>query len=152
MSKPVGAGAPLEQATVGGAGGRQVAGALVDAGVIVDIYYDYLLANHWGRYCGIPLAEWTREIYQMLDRRRMEMPPRLQKSLPYMIADNWLWRYSTIEGMRFTFSKVKNRVRRPDLFDGATDHLLYYLGPFEEEFNQFFPEVIQMVETECAKE
>lgn len=120
------------------------------AGVLLDIFFDYLLVKNWATYSGQDLAAWTQNIYRIFETRMEDIPPKLRRSLPYMIADNWLMRYGTEEGLRFTFSKMKNRVRYPEMFSGATDSLLADLDAFNEEFNLFFPDVIAMVEGECA--
>ena len=119
------------------------------AGVVIDIFYDYLLVNNWEKYSGEDPAAWTQNIYRILEKRQTDIPPKLQRSLPHMIRDNWLLRYGTEEGLRFTFSKMKNRVKYPDMMAGAVDNLLNNYAAFNAEFNLFFPEVIAYVEGEC---
>lgn len=119
------------------------------AAVIIDIFYDYLLVRNWEKFSGQDLANWTQEIYAILRKREADIPLKLRRNLPYMIADNWLMRYGTEEGLRFTFSKMKQRVKVPLLFENATDNLLREVEKFDEEFNDFFPDVIAFVNAEC---
>lgn len=120
------------------------------AAVIIDIYFDYLLVNNWEKYSSQNLSDWTQNIYEILQRRSGDIPLKMRKHLPEMIADNWLMRYGTEEGLRFTFSKMRKRLKYPDMFDGATDNLLQNYDAFDKEFQQFFPEVITYVEGECG--
>jgi len=120
------------------------------ASVIIDIYFDYLLVKNWERYTSQDLGKWTQNIYEILERRSEDIPLKLRKNLPFMIRDNWLMRYGTEDGLRFTFDKMKNRLKYPEMFAGATDNLLNNYDDFEKEFHQFFPEVVAYVEKECA--
>lgn len=120
------------------------------ASVVIDIYFDYLLVKNWDRYTSQDLGEWTQNIYEILQRREADIPLKMRKHLPAMIKDNWLMRYGTEEGLRFTFDKMRSRLKYPEMFDGATDNLLNNYDAFEKEFYQFFPEVVAYVDAECG--
>lgn len=120
------------------------------AGVIIDIFYDYLLVKNWARYSAEDLGKWTQKVYRLLEKRSDDLPPGLRRNVPYMIRDNWLMRYGTEAGLRFTFDRMKVRVKYPALFAGATDSLLMNLAAFNRDFNLFFPEVVDFTEGECG--
>jgi acyl carrier protein phosphodiesterase len=44
------------------------------AGILVDVFYDHLLAVSWGRYCPQPLEEFTAEFYAAIGDRRLALP------------------------------------------------------------------------------
>ncbi len=115
------------------------------APVILDVFYDFLLAQNWERYSTQSLEVFTADVYEVLLRHLPLMPEILQDRLPRMIADNWLVRYGTEEGLRFTFSRVKLRSSAPHFFENAVESLTSNYHEFEEAFNIFFPEVIDEV-------
>lgn len=119
------------------------------APVIIDIYFDYLLVKNWQKYSGQTLDAFTKETYLSLANRSEEMPDKLRLALPRMIENNWLMSYGTEDGIRFTFSRVQKRVKRPELLEGAMDSLLDDFEAFNEEFNRFFPDVLEYVLKEC---
>lgn len=119
------------------------------APVLVDVYYDYLLSRNWSRYDGRSLQHFTKEAYQTLLDHREWMPARIADRATRMIADDWLARYQTPEGLRTTFSFMQKRVSKPEYFVGATQSLLEQQEAFEEEFNAFFPDVINYVREAC---
>lgn len=119
------------------------------APVVIDVLYDYLLANHWERYSGTSLPDFAQNVYRIFTKRMSEMPPRLQHSLPKMIAHDWLNNYKTEAGMRFTLSKMDERTRFPSNFADGLKHLMADYDLFAEEFNAFFPEVIAYVDLQC---
>jgi len=119
------------------------------AAVIIDIFYDFLLANNWEKYSEQTLPEFTQSVYQNLEQKRDLMPSPLKKQLPRMIAKDWLAAYGTEEGLRFTFSRMKARTSRPQYFENAFESLIADYSFFDEEFQFFFPEVMKFVAQEC---
>ncbi len=115
------------------------------APVLLDIFHDYILAQNWATYSKESLRDFTKNAYAVLLKHLDQMPDFLQERLPLMVADDWLLRYSTPEGLEFTFSRVKLRSSRPEFFDNALLTLREHYTSLEEEFNLFFPELIDFV-------
>ncbi len=118
------------------------------APVLLDVFYDFLLANNWEKYAEEPFEVFVQKTYLALQEKSAWFPKMLRERLPYMIADNWLAKYATREGLEFVFDKMLRRVSKPALFENATDTLLAHRPFFEENFNRFFPEIIEFVKTE----
>lgn len=114
------------------------------APVILDVLHDYILAKNWTRYSDDSLIKFTSGIYKILQNHRHLMPAFLQHRLPLMIADDWLTRYGTEEGLRFTFSKMKLRSSNPHFFENAVESMQDNFEQLENDFNTFFPEAILM--------
>lgn len=115
------------------------------APVVIDVFYDYLLAHNWSAYAEEPLPAFTQRVYGVLERYQSLMPAYLQRRLSLMIADNWLQQYGALDGLAFTFSRMQRRVSKPAHLENAVDSLLRDFGLLNEEFNGFFPEVIEFV-------
>ncbi len=118
--------------------------------VVIDILYDYLLVKNWGRYSGQSLSSFTKYVYEILERRMDDMPLKLQKRLPGMIKGDWLTSYGTISGLSFVFDNMEKRAKFSAHFSEAPKSLLMNYEAYNEEFNQFFPEVIAFVNEHCA--
>lgn len=116
------------------------------APVLVDVYYDFLLAQNWSRFAQMPIEDFASRAYEVLLRHRHLMPPRLQERLDLMVADDWLRRYRTLEGMRHVFERMKRYVSRPEWLEGAVDSLIAQRALLEEEFLIFFSEVQKVLE------
>ncbi len=115
------------------------------APVILDVYHDFLLAQNWGLYADSSLEAFAANVYEVLLRHLHHMPPMLHDRLPRMVADDWLVRYGTEEGLRFTFSRVKLRSSAPHFFENAVESLTKHYPDFNKEFNSFFPDIIEAV-------
>lgn len=113
--------------------------------VIVDIYYDHLLAAGFETYHDGPLADFTASVYEVLQRREEWLPPILQRRLPLMIADDWLTNYASLEGLEYTFQRMKHRASKPWYLEGAVASLQAHYEQYREEFHRFFPDVQDFV-------
>ena len=58
------------------------------SGVIVDILYDHFLAKNWSKYSNEPLDVYVQNFYGLLRKNFTILPARIQKMMPYMIADS----------------------------------------------------------------
>jgi len=113
------------------------------APVVIDILYDHLLANNWEKYSKLPLSEFAKKQYQLLNKNLKILPKKLQKNLPKMIKGNWLEGYRQEAGIRFTLERMDERTKFPSSFVTAFDTLKEYYPLFEEEFNLFYPELVK---------
>ena len=112
------------------------------SGVIVDILYDHFLAKNWESYSNIPLKNYVEDFYALLEDNFEILPFRVQKLLPFMMADNWLYNYSKIEGIQRVLDGMNRRTKNKSKMNEATKELKTYYTEFEEEFTQFFDELI----------
>ncbi|WP_047545749.1 ACP phosphodiesterase [Psychroserpens sp. Hel_I_66] len=112
------------------------------SGVIVDILYDHFLAKNWDHYSDIPLDKYIAKFYDLLEEHFEILPIRIQKMMPYMIADNWLLSYAKIEGIQKVLDGMNRRTKNKSGMNTATIELQEYYTEFEEEFTSFFEELI----------
>lgn len=111
------------------------------SGVIVDILYDHFLAKNWSHYSDTPLDVYIDNFYEDLKAHFTILPVRIQKMMPYMIADNWLLSYAKIDGIQKVLNGMNRRTKNISGMHKATDELQEYYEEFEEEFTDFFEEL-----------
>lgn len=119
--------------------------------VIVDILYDHFLAKNWECYSKIPLLDYTQIFYKLLQDNMQVLPKRVQNFLPYMIQDNWLYNYATIEGIGKILYQMDHRTKNRSKMQYATKELVKFYILFEEEFTSFFEEIIKYSTEEIKK-
>lgn len=120
------------------------------APVAIDVYYDYILSRQWHRYGPASLPAFAQSTYEILLRYQAVMPPRIGQMMARMVADDWLVKYGTLSGIAFTFERLQSRASQPHWLAGATDTLQAEEAQLTEEFNRFFPDLMQHVESFCA--
>jgi acyl carrier protein phosphodiesterase len=113
------------------------------SGIIVDILYDHFLAKNWSKYSETPLKHYVEHFYTSLNDNYEVLPTRIQKMMPYMITDNWLLSYASIEGISKVLSGMNQRTKNRSGMDEAVIELEAFYNEFEEEFTSFFDELIR---------
>jgi acyl carrier protein phosphodiesterase len=113
------------------------------APVIVDIYYDYLLAKNWSKFSppSVTVEDFTQKMYVLLEKRKQDLPEKLRKRIHHMIADNWLMKFTTFDGLEEAFARVERAAAFPGNFGNAAEHLMLFLDDFDAEFLAFFPDL-----------
>lgn len=119
--------------------------------VIVDILYDHFLAANWSDYSEVPLEEYVAEFYDLLNENFEILPKRVKNFLPYMIRDNWLLNYATIEGIGKILFQMDQRTKNRSQMQLATKELKLYYSEFEEEFRSFFTDLENFCTEQIAK-
>lgn len=111
------------------------------AGVIVDVYYDHFLANHWERFHDQTLPDFVSQSYALMEANAASFPERAQYMLPYMVQNNWLEGYGYVEGIRRALSGMSRRTSFRSRMEEASQDLVQEYAQFEDEFLRFFPEI-----------
>ncbi len=112
------------------------------AGVIVDILYDHFLAKNWATYSTVPLETYTNTFYESLKTNYDLLPLRIQKIMPYMITDNWLLSYASINGISRILEGMNKRTKNRSGMNEAIVELELFYEEFESEFSDFFNELM----------
>lgn len=113
------------------------------AGVIVDILYDHFLAKNWDRYSSTPLADYVDHFYDLLEENFEILPLPVQKMYPYMVNNNWLLSYASIDGIGKVLDGMNRRTKNKSKMNLAVGELQEFYHEFEHEFTLFFEELIQ---------
>ena len=108
------------------------------SGVVVDVFYDHFLAKNWHLYSDEKLEDYVANFYESLDIHHDLLTEKAQMMKPYMIQQNWLLSYQTIEGIEKILSQMDNRIKRESNLQFSVQELRLFYSEFEEEFTIFF--------------
>ncbi|GAA4299731.1 acyl carrier protein phosphodiesterase [Aestuariibaculum suncheonense] len=121
------------------------------SGIIVDILYDHFLAKNWHLYHDSPLHIYTEAFYDTLEKHYDILPLRIQKMMPYMMTDNWLLSYASIDGISRVLDGMNRRTKQRSSMNEAVNELETFYDEFEQEFSEFFEE-LKLFSNERLKE
>lgn len=121
------------------------------APVVMDVLYDYLLAQNWHVFRQDTLEDFRQECYKKLQQNTMAMSPKLQAQLLHMISNDWLLTYTTELGVKRTFQRMQGRASKPEHLNYAWESLQRDYSLLNAEFLQFFPEIIAFVQVELER-
>jgi acyl carrier protein phosphodiesterase len=111
------------------------------SGVIVDVFYDHFLAKNWHLYSDEKLEDYVATFYESLDIHHDLLTEKSQLMKPYMIQQNWLLSYRTIEGIEKILSQMDNRIKRESNMRLSVQELRLFYQEFEDDFTIFFNEL-----------
>ncbi len=116
------------------------------AGIVLDVFYDHLLAKNWSRYSAVPLDVFVQRFYTALGRHENILPVKLVEAMPRMIAQDWLGSYRDFSGVEVAVNRTSQRLSRNGhlLREGLLDLQANY-SALEDGFHLFFPELMQFV-------
>ncbi len=112
------------------------------AGILVDIFFDHLLARGWSHYTDQPLANFTKEVYQGFATHPAPLPPRAAQTLAAMQRLDWLGSYAGLDGITTALGRMDQRLRRPMGMAQAVTLLHVDSLGIEASFGHFFPDLV----------
>jgi acyl carrier protein phosphodiesterase len=115
------------------------------SGIIIDIFYDHFLVNAWSDYSSHPLEGFVLNVFEILNRHLEDIPEGVKLFLPSFIQNNWIQKYSTVEGIEDILHRMSSRTTLPEETDFAIKILREDYNKFKFEFATFFPSLISYV-------
>ena len=115
------------------------------AGILIDVFYDYILANNWQDYSDIAIEQFTTTTYASWSGHLETLPTYARGVIQRLIAEDWLASYETLSGIENTLARISWRLNRRskrtyDLTPAIAELTDNYLA-LEQDFQQFFPQL-----------
>ena len=117
------------------------------AGIILDVYFDHLLARSWERWCPVPLEQFAFEVNADLLSVAHCLPPAAGASVRRIAGTNRIVTYRELSGIEAALVRltwvIRERMptRAVDLA-GAMPDLAEHDAELAEVFAEFFPEQV----------
>lgn len=115
------------------------------SGVLVDVFYDHLLASHWSSYSPIVLDAFTAKFYADIEASHIELPASARVTLDRIIRYDLLGSYRRVEGVERSLRRLSaylsSRWRREFALEKGVADLVAHRAGFEADFAEFFPQL-----------
>lgn len=115
------------------------------SGVLVDVFYDHLLAIGWDRYSPIVLDAFTAKFYADIEAKHIELPASARVTLDRIIRHDLLGSYRRVEGVERSLRRLSaylsSRWRREFALENSVAELVANQAGFEADFAEFFPQL-----------
>jgi acyl carrier protein phosphodiesterase len=122
------------------------------AGILVDMFYDHYLARDWTRYAAGPLEPFARRVYAIVDMHYDKLPPKMQRSMRYMLRHDLLQSYRDIDGIARALRGIEGRLSRPSRLGEAAGELERHYLALQQDFEGFFPQLVAHVQDLDARQ
>jgi acyl carrier protein phosphodiesterase len=107
----------------------------------MDIVYDHFLAKNWNSYFDQNLEIYAANFYSLLNENYDILTPKTQNLLPYMIDQNWLVQYASLEGLEIILFQMDYRTKHRVNMQEAIVEVRIFYTELETEFTLFFEEL-----------
>jgi acyl carrier protein phosphodiesterase len=116
------------------------------AGILIDVYYDYLLARHWDEFCDMSLRQFTRHFHAQALAHAPDLPEDGDWILQRMIEEDRLYSYREISGVELALRRLSNRLNarfhRGIRLQDAVPIMKAVDPELERDFLEFFPQLV----------
>lgn len=116
------------------------------AGVLVDIYYDHLLARDWAAYHPMPLKDFNEGVYRRIEARLDDLPAEAQRVMRLMAREDWLSSYARMDGVADVLARMSRRARQPNPLGGGEAELLADSEGFLRDFRHWLADARDFAE------
>ncbi len=111
------------------------------SGVLVDLFYDHLLARDWADYCAEPLDDYAARLYAELDANTALLPERAHEIADLMRRYDWLGSYRNVAAVGRAIDRMAiHRLSRANTLGGGIEEFLAGPEGFEKDFRAFLPD------------
>jgi acyl carrier protein phosphodiesterase len=109
--------------------------------VIVDVFYDHVLARRWAEHHQQPLPAYTQDVYRSLRGNLHRLPAAVHPLIDAMSRGDWLRHYASQRGIARALQGMA--ARRPVAAHiGTAGRLLSeHFDRFSADFDEFLPEL-----------
>ncbi len=118
--------------------------------VLMDVFYDYLLARNWERYSDESLDEFTGRFYAQANVATLALPGTARAMLVRIVRRDSLGSYRTIEGVEHALRRISSylsdRWHKPFALEQSIPLLLQHEAELNADFVEFFPQLQAHVE------
>jgi acyl carrier protein phosphodiesterase len=114
------------------------------AGVLVDLYWDHVLARAWDDLGEDTLRAFADRVYGELAAARVAggLPGRMPRFVDYLVSTDLLVAYREPAGIARALAGLATRTRRPSPLAGASADLEALRPGLESDFRAFWPDLL----------
>lgn len=122
------------------------------AGVITDILYDHFLTKTWNIFSRKPIESVSYNFYMAMVNNFEILPDNVKQMISSFIINDWIESYQTVGGIRKVLKTMSKTTKLPDETRFAIRELKRNYSSLEDDFLEFFPQLIEYVENEFGIE
>jgi acyl carrier protein phosphodiesterase len=111
------------------------------SGVIVDVFYDHVLASRWPEYHPHPLSVYTQEVYRTLRANLHRLPAAVHPLVNAMSHHDWLHGYASQRGIARALQGMATRRPVAAGISTAARLLADHFDRFSADFDEFLPDL-----------
>jgi acyl carrier protein phosphodiesterase len=113
------------------------------AGVVIDIYFDYILIKNWHTYTHFHSQILFDRFYTELAQFSIPISNQFNQQASRLVTYRWLSDYAQIKACYRACSSIEGRLKYKILFADKAEHFFIENSEqFESTFKHFYPELL----------
>lgn len=116
------------------------------SGILLDIFFDYILASRFIKYAGISLPHYTKRFYFTIIWNIRWLPARIKRFILHFIMTDRLRKYETVEGIKDSLEIMVNADKLKISAEEATKYLAQHEKEIQTVFQLLFSELKPLCE------
>ena len=116
------------------------------AGILIDVWFDHLLARDFERWSPCPLARFSDDLQGLLRSHDAQLPESLQRFSRYMHARNLPAGYARREMISEVLQGIGSRLKRANPLAEGLIEISRLETELSAAFEEFFPELVRFAE------
>ncbi|WP_022962837.1 ACP phosphodiesterase [Halopseudomonas pelagia] len=121
------------------------------AGIMIDMFYDHLLASHWQTFSDQPLEQFTQDIYAVLLDQQPLIPEQAWPTISRMAEHDWLCSYARLTSLHRALDAISLRLKRSNPLPGSAIELEHDYAGFKADFMAYMPQVMAYATDQAAE-
>lgn len=111
------------------------------AGIILDVFFDYLLAQNWSQFTNLDRQSFISSIYQSFAEYNGPLPDPVPDLFERLVREDWLTTYTHLEGVELVLDRISRRLQRKVNLAASMEDLLRNYDQLNQRFCRFFPDL-----------
>lgn len=116
------------------------------SGILLDIYFDYMLASRFNKYSTVSLKHYTKGFYFTIIQNIRWLPVVMKRFILHFMLTDRLCKYETIEGIKNSFEIMVNADKIKISAEEAAEYLTQHEQEILNLFQPFFNELKDLCE------
>lgn len=116
------------------------------SGILLDIFFDYILASRFKDYSRISLPHYTKRFYFTIAWNIRWLPTRIKRFILHFITTDRLRKYETVEGIKSSLEIMVNADKLKISAEEATEYLTQHEKEIQTVFRLLFNELKPLCE------
>jgi acyl carrier protein phosphodiesterase len=121
------------------------------AGILIDVWFDHLLARQWAEHGEGDLDAFSRRVRALLATNAAIVPERMRGFVAYLDAHDLPAMYRETAAIGDALRGMSRRLSRANPLDDALPALVANRAPLQERFDAFFPELRAFADARAAE-
>ena len=121
------------------------------AGILLDVWFDHLLARDWSQYADGSLHAFSHVVQDLLGTRVADLPPRMHDFARYLSTHDLPEAYRDAAVIADALNGLSQRLSRANPLAEALPVVQVHAAALDRAFTAFFPDLVAHAERERAR-